>query len=458
MSRRRPGCPARSVAAGRPAPARPGRPWWPRRQVQETVASAHCRPDRPGCPVKNSGRGLPNRGWMGCVTTLESRSEAVAESSITWADGALLAIDQRVLPRELRWLRHRRRRRAHRGDQDAGHPGCAGTRGGRRVRCGAGGIHARRRHRDDEVGSRPDRIGPAHRGESGLGCAASAGHVARGPGCRARGGPADAGRGRAGQPDACHPCGRPGAAAVSRPSAARAHALQHRPAGHHRGRYRARGGAGAACSRQGRRGVGRRDATAAAGSPADRVGVGRGGHCAPADDRLRRGVGDGHRAGRLRAGRRGPHRCRRLGREQDRHLCAGGGGAPARHPVHRCRARIDARPRDGDGQPRSSSKQRAAAEITHVGGVATAPDRYRRLQSRVRRHTPGADHRGGNRKRSDRRGEYRCGTTDCRHRAQLVRAWLDARYGRQYFGAHRADGGDHRQRAVQGRAHRPTIW
>lgn len=42
---------------------------------------------------------------MGCVTTLESRSEAVAESSITWADGALLAIDQRLLPRELRWLR-----------------------------------------------------------------------------------------------------------------------------------------------------------------------------------------------------------------------------------------------------------------------------------------------------------------------------------------------------------------
>src|SRR5271156_1746966 len=42
---------------------------------------------------------------MGCVTTLESRSEAVAESSITWADGALLAIDQRLLPHELRWLR-----------------------------------------------------------------------------------------------------------------------------------------------------------------------------------------------------------------------------------------------------------------------------------------------------------------------------------------------------------------
>jgi methylthioribose-1-phosphate isomerase len=42
---------------------------------------------------------------MGRVTTLESRSEAVAESSITWDDGALLAIDQRLLPRELRWLR-----------------------------------------------------------------------------------------------------------------------------------------------------------------------------------------------------------------------------------------------------------------------------------------------------------------------------------------------------------------
>src|ERR1700722_15885377 len=42
---------------------------------------------------------------MGRVTTLESRSEAVAESSITWADGALLAIDQRALPHELRRLR-----------------------------------------------------------------------------------------------------------------------------------------------------------------------------------------------------------------------------------------------------------------------------------------------------------------------------------------------------------------
>jgi methylthioribose-1-phosphate isomerase len=42
---------------------------------------------------------------MGCVTTLGSRSEAVAETSITWDDGALLAIDQRLLPRELRWLR-----------------------------------------------------------------------------------------------------------------------------------------------------------------------------------------------------------------------------------------------------------------------------------------------------------------------------------------------------------------
>ncbi|MGC2678197.1 MAG: bifunctional S-methyl-5-thioribose-1-phosphate isomerase/methylthioribulose 1-phosphate dehydratase, partial [Mycobacterium sp.] len=29
----------------------------------------------------------------------------VAESSLGWADGALLAIDQRALPRELSWLR-----------------------------------------------------------------------------------------------------------------------------------------------------------------------------------------------------------------------------------------------------------------------------------------------------------------------------------------------------------------
>jgi methylthioribose-1-phosphate isomerase len=42
---------------------------------------------------------------MGRVTTVKSQSEAVAESSITWDDGALLAIDQRLLPGELRWLR-----------------------------------------------------------------------------------------------------------------------------------------------------------------------------------------------------------------------------------------------------------------------------------------------------------------------------------------------------------------
>jgi len=42
---------------------------------------------------------------MGRVTTVESRSEPVAESSITWDDGTLLAIDQRLLPQELRWLR-----------------------------------------------------------------------------------------------------------------------------------------------------------------------------------------------------------------------------------------------------------------------------------------------------------------------------------------------------------------
>jgi methylthioribose-1-phosphate isomerase len=40
---------------------------------------------------------------MGRVTTTESRSGI--ESSITWDDGALLAIDQRLLPGELRWLR-----------------------------------------------------------------------------------------------------------------------------------------------------------------------------------------------------------------------------------------------------------------------------------------------------------------------------------------------------------------
>jgi methylthioribose-1-phosphate isomerase len=39
------------------------------------------------------------------VTPVGSRAERFAESSITWADGALLAIDQRALPHEFRWLR-----------------------------------------------------------------------------------------------------------------------------------------------------------------------------------------------------------------------------------------------------------------------------------------------------------------------------------------------------------------
>ena len=39
------------------------------------------------------------------VTQVGSRAEGFAESSITWADGALLAIDQRALPHELRRLR-----------------------------------------------------------------------------------------------------------------------------------------------------------------------------------------------------------------------------------------------------------------------------------------------------------------------------------------------------------------
>ena len=39
------------------------------------------------------------------MTPVGSRAERFAESSITWADGALLAIDQRLLPHELRRLR-----------------------------------------------------------------------------------------------------------------------------------------------------------------------------------------------------------------------------------------------------------------------------------------------------------------------------------------------------------------
>jgi methylthioribose-1-phosphate isomerase len=41
----------------------------------------------------------------GSVTTSESRSASVGEISIGWADGALMAIDQRALPHDLCWLR-----------------------------------------------------------------------------------------------------------------------------------------------------------------------------------------------------------------------------------------------------------------------------------------------------------------------------------------------------------------
>ena len=49
-------------------------------------------------------------------------------------------------------------------------------------------------------------------------------------------------------------------------------------------------------------------------------------------------------------------------------------------------------------------EERAAAEITHVGGVLTAPRAHRRLQSRLRRHPTGARHRGGQRARRGRTG------------------------------------------------------
>ena len=151
----------------------------------------------------NPGRGVRSEGWMGPVTTVArssrrgkldhlGRRRIAGHRPARAAARVALAADHDG-------------RRAHRRDQDPGHPGCARARGSRRLRCGAGGIRARRRYREDDVGGGADRVGPAHRGESGLGCAASAGHVARGPGRRARRGPGDAGRGCPGQPGAVPP-------------------------------------------------------------------------------------------------------------------------------------------------------------------------------------------------------------------------------------------------------------
>ena len=87
-------------------------------------------------------------------------------------------------------------------------------------------------------------------------------------------------------------------------------------------------------------------------------------------------------------------------------------------------------------------EERAAVEITHVGGVATAPDRTAVFNPAFDVTPPElitavVTENGAVGKTAD--ANTACGTADCQYRPQLICARLDARHGGQYFGAHRAD-------------------
>ena len=135
----------------------------------------------------------------------------------------------------------------------------------------------------------------------------------------------------------------------------RPHALQRRRAGD--GWLRHRGRRGTSCVGVGprRTRVGRRDAAAAAGSAADRVGARAARHPARGDRRRRSSVPDGARRGRSRRHGRRPDRGKRRYGQQDRHLRAGRAGAASRHPARRRRPDLDAR----SGAPRAARRSRS---------------------------------------------------------------------------------------------------
>ena len=119
---------------------------------------------------------------------------------------------------------------------------------------------------------------------------------------------------------------------------ARAHALQRGRARDRRLRQRGRRAAHGVGAGPARARLGRRDAAAAAGRAADRLGARDRSDPARGDRRLRRRVADGARRGRLRDHRRRPDRRERRHRQQDRHLLARRARAPPRDPALRRRA------------------------------------------------------------------------------------------------------------------------
>ena len=110
--------------------------------------------------------------------------------------------------------------------------------------------------------------------------------------------------------------------------------------------------------------LGRRDAAAAAGRAADRLGARDGGDPARGDRRLGRRVADGARARSTACHRRRPDRRERRHREQDRHVLA----RRARAPPRRSRSTSSRRARPSTSRrptaPRSRSRSATGAEIT----------------------------------------------------------------------------------------------
>ena len=106
--------------------------------------------------------------------------------------------------------------------------------------------------------------------------------------------------------------------------------------------------------------LGRRDAAAAPGQPADGVGARPARHPARGDRGLGGGVADGGRRGRLRRHRRRPHRRERRHGEQDRDVRAGGPRGAPRHPALRRRADLDRRSRARRPVRRSRSRSATA--------------------------------------------------------------------------------------------------
>ncbi len=147
------------------------------------------------------------------------------------------------------------------------------------------------------------------------------------------------GRGREAQPDDRRARGR---APARRGQGA--HALQRRLARHGVLRDRARRDLHRARAGQDRARLGRRDAPGQPGRPADHLGARPGRRALRADRRQHGRVRDEQGVGRRDHRRRGPDRCQRRHRQQDRNVRAGRAGQASRDPVLRGCADLDDRP------------------------------------------------------------------------------------------------------------------